>query len=351
MRRAVLRAVLVAVSAAGAGCTAPRAVYSSAELRTELGRRVPPAEVVVPYELSPEHAARARALVAGVTRVDQQVDLLAAAVFDPRALGLRYAAGAPGTAEETLARGGGDCLALASVFIGMARAVGLDASYIDASIRVHETQYLGEEIAVNLGHVTAAVRVGDERIGLDFARAGRIVWYRLIDDAEAVAHFYNNRGYAILDRAEAEGRPADWAAAAHQFQLALQVKPGFARAWNNLGLADAHLGRRERAMDDYREAIAHDGELAAPHANLGSLQLEAGDLGNARAHLEVAARLEPGAAHVQYALALVRLRSGDRPGAVRALERAVSLREGWRSAQLLLDQLRADARSGPGPDG
>ncbi|HTN53683.1 MAG TPA: tetratricopeptide repeat protein, partial [Anaeromyxobacter sp.] len=55
--------------------------------------------------------------------------------------------------------------------------------------------------------------------------------------------------------------------------------------------------------------------------------------------LEAAARLDPEGAHIQYTLAVARLRKGDRDGAVRALRRALELNQGYPSARELLDQL------------
>ena len=90
-------------------------------------------------------------------------------------------------------------MALASAFVGLARHVGLDARYIDASSRVHETRYGEDGTTVNFGHVTAMVMTGQEKIGLDFEQVGPFTWYRVLDDLEALAHFYNNRGYEAVD--------------------------------------------------------------------------------------------------------------------------------------------------------
>ncbi|HTN53121.1 MAG TPA: transglutaminase domain-containing protein, partial [Anaeromyxobacter sp.] len=252
-------AALAASLAGAAGCAAgERIVYSPDELRATIARRapaVPPDERIVPYEISEAHAAQARELVTGATTDADKVRMLVAAMFDPDVFGLHYADGAVGTAEETLASRRGDCLALASVFVGLARAVGVPAQFLDASVRIHETLYLDDETSVHFGHVTAMVDTGVGKVGLDFAQLGTIVWWRVIDDPEALAHFYNNRGYALLQGARSEGAAVDWVGAARQFELAVAVKPGFARGWNNLGIAAAHLGRPDEASADYRRAI------------------------------------------------------------------------------------------------
>lgn len=178
-------------------------------------------------------------------------------------------------------------------------------------------------------------------------------WYQPIDDLEAVAHYHNNLGYALLAGGAAGEPAAGWAAAAHQFRLATMVRPGFARAWNNLGVVEARRGKRDQARIAYRRAISADPAFPSPRLNLGALLLEAGELEAALAQLEAAARLDPRAANVQYELGLARLRHGNRKGAVRALERAVELRGGWPAAQALLDQLSQGTASAvlPGEEG
>ncbi len=351
----VLWAALILASLAAAGCatTTPKKkqqlVYAPDELRALLAQRIPANEVVIPFEISPEHARQAQQLVAGVPDPNEKIRVLLDALLGPRGFRLRYMVGVPGTAEQAFAHGGGDCLAMASAFVGMARAVGLDATYMDASFQIQETEYLADQTTVKVGHITAFVRTTTDRYGLDFARMGRINWYEPIDDIEAVAHYYNNLGYILLESGGQGGTASGWAGAEHQFALATRVKPDFVRAWNNLGVARARLGRRDEARDAYRRAIAIDPKFPSPRLNLGVLLLEAGELRAASEQLEEAARLDPTAPNVQYELGLVRLRRGDRAGAAKALERAVWLRGGWPAAQALLDQIGAGAGETPAP--
>ena len=336
-----------------AGCaTASRQVYTPAELREALAARpgIPAADVVVPYELPPEALQKARRIVADAHTDAEKVELLVKAMFDPKGFGLRRGALAATTTTgaEALQTGQGNCVALASIFIGLARAVGLDARYVDASSVVHETRYGEDGSTIHLGHVTALVNTHNELISLDFARIGPFRWYERLDDLEALAHFYNNRGYELVDEARGEGQPPDWAEAERRFRLAVAVKPGFARAWNNLGISLARQGRDAEAAASYRRAIALDPSMAAPHANLGALLLQQGDLPGALGELDEAARRDPHGANIQYNLALARLRSGDRDGALEALHRTLTLRGGYPGAQALLDRL---APGSPGAGG
>jgi tetratricopeptide (TPR) repeat protein len=304
-----LRLVSVVLGAA-AGCSAPvRLAYTADELRAELARRAPaltPADVVIPYEVDPEQVALARKVVRDVRDDKERVRALVAAMFDRELFGLRYVDAVTASARDTLARKGGNCLGLASVFIGLARAIGLSAFYMDASTRVHETHGGGDDLTVNTGHVTAVVRVGREDLGLDFAHMGKVQWYRIIDDVEALAHFYNNRGFDLVERALAEGHPVAWDEASRDFRRAVLVLPGFARAWNNLGIAAARRDLVPEAIRDYRTAIEHDPRLAAPRYNLGALYLAEGDAKEAVALLEEAARIEPDGVHIQARLARAR---------------------------------------------
>lgn len=194
-----LAAPLAGALAACASAGGPRALTPGPEqLRRQLAQRIPAAEVVVPYEVSAEHARRARGLTAFAPDGSEKVKVLVEAMFSPQGFALHYRQGVPGTAEEALRNGGGDCLALASVFVGLARAAGLEAAYMDASFRMQETEVLSEQTTVKVGHITAFVRLGNDRIGLDFARLGRIYWYQPIEDLEAVAHYHNNLGYVLL---------------------------------------------------------------------------------------------------------------------------------------------------------
>jgi tetratricopeptide (TPR) repeat protein len=345
MPRRIVAAATAALVLSSLGCAgAGRQLYTPDEMRKEIlsrGPAVPVAEVVVPFELPREALATAQRLVRNTRADDERVEILVRAMFDPAVYGLRYDASAAVSGAEALRSGRGNCVALASVFIGLARSLGLDARYIDASDTVHETRYGDDGSTINFGHISALVTTSREKIGLDFARLGRPRNYDVLDDLEALAHFYNNVGFEGVERARDRGEPLDWAEAERKFRLAVVVKPTFARGWNNLGISVARQGRLDEAASHYRTAAALDPLIAAPHANLGTLLLQAGDLPGALEELGRAAALDPSGAHIQYILAVARLRSGDRSGAVEALQRTLSLHPSYPGAQDLMERLTA----------
>jgi len=343
MPRWMVAAPVAALVLCSLGCAGTvRQVYTPDDLRKELlsrGPAIPAADVVVPFELPPEALATAQRLVANTRVDDQRVEILVRAMFDPDVYGLRYDASSTTSGAEALGSGRGNCVGLASVFIGLARSIGLEARYIDASVAVREIRYGEDGSTINFGHITAQVTTGSEKIGLDFAKLGRFRRYDVLDDMEAVAHFYNNRGYEQAERARERGEAPDWGEAERLFRLAVVAKPTFARGWNNLGIAVARQGRSGEAATHYRKAASLDPLLAAPHANLGALLLQSGDLPAALEELNAAAALDPRGAHIHYNLAVARLRSGDRSGAMEALQRAVSLHHTYPGAQALIEQL------------
>ena len=345
MPRWIVAAPMAALMVCSLACTGTvRQVYTPEALRQELlsrGPAMPAEDVVVPFELPPAALATAQRLVRNTRADEQRVEILVHAMFDPAVYGLRYDASATITGAEALRSGRGNCVALASVFIGLARSIGLEARYIDASGAVHEKRYGDDGSTINFGHITAQVTTSHEKIGLDFARLGRFHQYDVLDDLEALAHFYNNVGYEGMDRAREKGEVRDWVEAERQFRLAVVVKPTFARGWNNLGISVARQGRLDEAAAHYRKAAALDPLIAAPHANLGALLLQAGDLPGALKELTAAAALDPTGAHIQYILAVARLRSGDRSGAMEALQRTLALHPSYPGAQALMEQLTA----------
>lgn len=347
-RFVVLAAPAAALSLlhAASGC-APlsKLAYAPGELRAEVLRRardIKPDEVVVPFELGSSYTARAQAVIRHSGTDEDRMRALARALFDPAAFGLRYGPRATASAQEALRFSEGNCLAVASIFIGLARSVGLRAYYIDASIRLQEGRYGEAEIAVSTGHITAVVRVDAGDLALDIERIGPITRYRIIDDLEALAHFYNNRGFDRIEGQQEPARAAGWNGAARDFHLAVEVKPTFAPGWNNLGLAAARLGRYAEAIDDYRTASRLDPDLVAPLNNLGALYLQTGRPDAALEVLEAAASLDPRAYHIRYNLAEARLRRGDRHGAIQALREAIDLHNGYAMAQELLNKLTVD---------
>jgi tetratricopeptide (TPR) repeat protein len=166
---------------------------------------------------------------------------------------------------------------------------------------------------VRAGHITAVVETNQGRVALDFGRRlSPFRLFRVMDDVESIAHFHNNRAYELIRKAREQNRPVDWKAVAKRFELATVVLPGFARAWNNLGVARARQGQSDLARTAYRRAIQADPEFPSPHTNLGILHLEAQRLPEALAAFSQATELDPDSARAHYHTGVALLRAGRR---------------------------------------
>ena len=132
-----------------------------------------------------------------------------------------------------------------------------------------------------------------------------------------------DRLIAAGNRAEAEGKNAE---ACALYREALRVRPGYARAHLNLGVALEAMGEGDTALHAYREALAD--EPANPFAayNLGKLLHLRGEHASALQHLRAAVERKPDFADAHVVLASALEAAGDTEAAVRALEPALRLR-------------------------
>ena len=88
----------------------------------------------------------------------------------------------------------------------------------------------------------------------------------------------------------------------------------------------AHRARSHAAMCDRRlEQAPPDLHSAEDYYTYGVAQLNLRKVAEARAHLERALQLAPGADHVYYALALAQALEGDLAGAHESMKRAIEL--------------------------
>ena len=151
--------------------------------------------------------------------------------------------------------------------------------------------------------------------------------------------------WAMVARVElAAGRDAPALAAAEH---ALSLCPGYAAAHYLAGKAADRLGRRDRAMAEYRRALEGQDRFLPPRYNLALLQLKAGDSAGAAATLDQLVAVAPDAR----ALLLrgqARLNTGDVAGAETDLLEVVRLEPNLADAWALLGT--AHARAGHVPE-
>ncbi len=335
-----LCAALVLVSCASTS-NPTQTTYTPDELRAEAHRRVmnaSPGEIIVPYQVTPELVERAHELTRYIRSEYDAARILVEAVTDENQFGIEYQVTATAPANETVIRGYGNCLALTSVFIGLARGVGLEAYYIDASDRVNDIRR-EEEIIVDSGHIAAVTRTERGWTMVDFA--GELPNYRtfrIIDDLTVLAHYYNNRGYEIIDESTRANQDVPWEQVRRSFDIATQVRPDFSLAHTNMGVLSAREGDDAAAELAYLAAIAADAKFAAPYHNLGNLKLSQGDLDGAIEAYDEASDIRTRNPVLHYHRGLALYRQGDLEEAAAAFERAIKLKRDYVEPRNLLAQ-------------
>lgn len=359
--------VLILVGAllvVGAGCaTVAEQGDRPALSRALRAKGLDPATVVIPYELDEEMKAWARQVVPKGTPDDKRLGMLLYGLLGPQQLHLEYEANRTATAREVFDARRANCLAFTSLFVGMAREIGVPAFYLDVE-EVEDFEKEGDLVVVS-GHVSAGYGVGRDLKILDFSAAPRSGYKRRvqpISDITAIALFHSNRGAEAL-RAGKENEALDW------LRKAVAIDPELARAWINYGVALRRTGDPGKAETAYRKALEVDpgsvsayqnlaallthqgkrkeaGELLALTAKtgnrnpysylaLGDWSLSNGQVDEARRFYKRALRLYRDHAEPYAAMGIVSLLSGDRPEAEKWLRKAVAIdQENGRVQQL-----------------
>ena len=170
------------------------------------------------------------------------------------------------------------------------------------------------DLSVAAGHIAVVIPTNRGRAYVDFSGTlSPTRRFRPITDLEALAHYYNNRGYELLHLAMRARQTVPWAMALAEFERAArQPAPGFAEAWNNVGLARRRLGDHDAAEHAYRRALELQSDLLSAHLNLAALYVADGAVDEAMASLEAARRLAPNHPGVDRLRALA-LRAGSVP--------------------------------------
>jgi tetratricopeptide (TPR) repeat protein len=114
--------------------------------------------------------------------------------------------------------------------------------------------------------------------------------------------------------------PSRWDDAVEAYQKVVAVDPGYAAAWNNLGLLRHRLGQYAEAQEAYEAALRADPGCAEAAYNLGSLFEDLGELPASTRHYAMALEIRPDYADAHFNLAGVLGRSG----------RTREAREHWR---------------------
>ena len=223
------------------------------------------------------------------------------------------------TAKETFHDRQGNCLSFTMLFIGLARAAGLTATY--QSVEVPPT-WSNDGKVVIANHVNAVVRTGrGDETTVDFnIRAARsdARTHRVSDDY-ALALFYTNLGAEALLR-------SDHAASLVYLREAARVQPEIAGLWVNLGVLYARYGRFEHAEAAYLRALDIDEHEESALANLVIAYEALGEAKLAADYREQVRNYRERNPYYHYALATRAYEQEQFADALMSLRRAVRLK-------------------------
>ena len=250
-----MRLASVMLLVLAAGC-APQVAYdydSAAESRLEAEVLGPPVDTSLDIlELTPAIQAHIDAHVnprlASRTKLKRLRELL----FDEDELNIRYEASSTLTATETWDQGYGNCLSMTTLFIAAARHVGLDARY--RTVKVEPTWDHEGRTMIRYEHIVASGHsTGGGEWVVDFLPEFVIGDQPTIhiSDAEALSLYYNNLGAEAL----VDGDPE---IAKQHLRHALQLRPDYSDAWNNMGAVQRRLRHNDLAEFSYRRALHLD---------------------------------------------------------------------------------------------
>jgi len=185
-------------------------------------------------------------------------------------LSLHYADDFTRTAQRTFHDRVGNCLSFTMLFVGLARAAGLDARYQLVDVPPTWTDDLG---VISVGkHINAIVATPPRAIVVDFNDEYFHEQFptHVINDDYAAAFYYSNLGVEALGRRENELSFALLSKAARTY-------PEMVAAWVNLGVLYRHLGHVEYAEASFLRALKIDPRDQSAFTNLESLYATLGN--------------------------------------------------------------------------
>lgn len=128
-----------------------------------------------------------------------------------------------------------------------------------------------------------------------------------------------------------------------EYEAAIELSPGYGKAWNNMGLEFEALGRDDDARAAYIKAIEADARLATARNNLGAMHQRRGELDEAARRFGEALEIDPWMHEAHYNLAAVLAMRGDLEGAERHLTDATISNPRFKEAWLALGTLMEDS--------
>jgi Tfp pilus assembly protein PilF len=325
-----------------------------------------PAEADAVLRLSPAMQQHLDQLRAQVSRPGDLPLALGESLYKPGGLRLDYDASITRNAAQAFEARSGNCLSLVVMTTALARALGLEVSF--QSVRSADIFRREGDLTLRTGHVNLVLGERPRATNWRTANADVVLRHLVIDflpqetarglpvepigQAQVLAMFMNNRAVESL-LAHAPAQAYAWV------RESLRHDPGFAPAFNTLGVVYQRSGHLAPAAAAFEQVLALDDRQVAAMANLaqvrraqgrdaeaqawdarrlaleprapfhflrlGQAALAAGDLAQAQAHFQRELRSQPDAHEAWFGLARVHAALGDSAQAEQALRQALAV--------------------------
>lgn len=316
---ALLAAGALVVFLGVAGCVSSSGALSASQIERELrSRGLNPAEIVVPYQISDDMRQWVHQVVPDQTPMDKRLEVLLNGLIDSDKLKVQYEPRYTATAEEVFRTRRANCLAFTSLFVGLAREIGVSAFFLEVD-DIEKFEKEGDLVVVS-GHVSAGYGSGPEVKILDFSANAQPTYRRVrqIPDIRAIALFHSNRGGELL-RTGRHQEALPW------LTKAVAIDPELSSAWINYGVSLRRNGDLAGAEKAYRKALEVDPEAVSAYQNLAALLRHQGNVQEAEDLLALSSRLGSRNPFMYLALGDVSMAHGRLDEARRFYKRAIRL--------------------------
>lgn len=218
-------------------------------------------------------------------------------------LAVLAAAGAVSAIRELQSKNSRRKALIAGVFIGMILLMTVPGPFAEEKINYEAELYYGVGCTLE--------RMGREREAVPS-------FYKAIELKPDYAEAHNNLGNALANA-------GDYPRALNHLAQALKINPNYAEAHYNVGVALVGMKRTGEALPHFERAVALMPEFGKAHFNLGIALLQTGEDTEALQHLREAAALMPNSAEVHLSLGNLLAKLGDMSGAAEEYTRALEI--------------------------
>ena len=234
--------------------TADQLLSGAAILGEPLDRRELPRDPVL--SLTPDM----RTFLAGIAPGESPQRRLAALIraFEEQQFQVEYDEGSTLTAAETFHQQRGNCLAFTVMMVAMVRELGAEAYFNEVDVPPVWGHDEAQTFVVyrHINMVSNSPR-GRRVVDFNLAAYDPVYEQRKLSDTEALAQYYSNRGVELMGAGDSRQ-------AFLYLRKALDLLPGDADLWSNLGALNSRFGHLNQAEQSYRQALLLDeGNLVA----------------------------------------------------------------------------------------